>query len=167
MAYAGGGVDLDPRVCGQQLLEACLRLHLQVPEQIAVIGADNDELICNISQPPLSSVMINDEQRGYEAARMLDILMSGGTPPQNPVYVEPAGVISRASTDILAIDDPPLVEALRFVRERGCDGPRVVAERGECGDAGDPCGGEPRELHTGGSLRLRERAIVRDLRHAV
>jgi LacI family transcriptional regulator len=116
------GVMASTDFCGQQFLEACLRADFRVPEEIAVIGADNDELICNISSPPLSSVIINDEQRGYEAAAMLDCLMAGKTPPCNPVYIEPGGIASRASTDILAIDDEPLAAALRFVRDHACDG---------------------------------------------
>jgi LacI family transcriptional regulator len=107
---------------GQQFLEACQRAAVVVPEQVAVVGADNDELICNICFPPLSSVMINDEQRGYQAAAVLDQLMSGGEPPHETVYVEPLGVASRASTDILAIDDQTLAAALRFVRDHACEG---------------------------------------------
>jgi LacI family transcriptional regulator len=92
-----------------------------VPEHVAVIGADDDELICDICYPPLSSVIINDKQRGYEAASMLDRLMSGKAPPAQPVYVEPSGVVSRASTDILAIEDQMLAQALRFLRDHACE----------------------------------------------
>ena len=93
-----------------------------MPEQVAVIGADNDEPICQISFPPLSSVIINDDQRGYQAAAVLDRLMRGEPPPAEPIYIEPAGVVGRASTDILAIDDDAVVRALRFVRDHACDG---------------------------------------------
>src|SRR5204863_8853243 len=83
----------------------------------AVVGADNDEPICRIASPPLSSVMINDHQRGYEAAALLDRMMNGQPPPADPVYVEPVGVATRASTDIMAIDDAAVVKALRFLRD--------------------------------------------------
>jgi LacI family transcriptional regulator len=107
---------------GQQLLEACQRLGASVPEEIAVIGADNDEPICRISSPPLSSVIINDHQRGYEAAALLDRMMNGMPPPKETVFVEPAGVHARASTDSLAIEDAVVVRALRYVREQACEG---------------------------------------------
>jgi LacI family transcriptional regulator len=109
-------------IMGQQLLEACQRLRASVPEEIAVIGADNDEPICRIASPPLSSVVINDHQRGYEAAALLDRMMRGDPPPKQTVFVEPAGVFARASTDSLAIEDATIVKALRFVREQACEG---------------------------------------------
>ena len=117
------GVMATNDLMGQQILEACQRLRISVPEAIAVVGADDDEPICRIASPPLSSVIINDHQRGYEAAALLDRMMSQSEPPPTrPVYVEPIGVRARASTDILAIDDETVVRALRFVRERACDG---------------------------------------------
>src|SRR6185503_9750543 len=66
------GVMTSTDLMGQQFLEACQRAGVIVPEQVAVIGADNDELICNLCFPPLSSVIINDAQRGYQAAAVLD-----------------------------------------------------------------------------------------------
>jgi LacI family transcriptional regulator len=106
---------------GQQLLEACQRLSINVPEEVAVVGADNDEPICRIAYPPLSSVIINDHQRGYEAAALLDRMMRGEHPPKDPIYVQPAGVVARASTDILAIDDAAVLRALRYLRERATE----------------------------------------------
>lgn len=119
------GVMATNDLMGQQLLEACLRLRASVPEEIAVVGADNDEPICRIASPPLSSVIINDHQRGYEAAALLDRMMNGDPPPAGPTYVEPAGVFSRASTDSLAIEDATIVKALRFLRDHACDGASV------------------------------------------
>jgi LacI family transcriptional regulator len=115
------GIMATNDLMGQQLLEACLRLRIKVPEEVAVVGADNDEPICRITSPPLSSVIINDHQRGYEAAALLDRMMSGEPPPKQPIYVEPSGVCTRASTDVMAISDPALVQALRFLREHCCD----------------------------------------------
>ena len=106
---------------GRQILEACQRLAIKVPEEIAVVGADDDEPICRIAWPPLSSVIINDHQRGYEAAALLDRMMAGAAAPSEPIYVEPAGVATRASTDIMAIEDATVVEALRFLRDHCCD----------------------------------------------
>ena len=115
------GVMASTDLMGQQFLEACQRAGVIVPEQVAVIGADNDELVCNLCFPPLSSVIINDAQRGYQAAAVLDQMMNGQAPPPQPVYVEPSGVMSRASTDILAIDDPTLAAAVRIIRDHACD----------------------------------------------
>jgi LacI family transcriptional regulator len=116
------GVMASTDLLGQQFLEACQRAGVIVPEQVAVVGADDDEPVCRICFPPLSSVIINDDQRGYEAAAVLDRLMAGEPRPAGPVYVEPTGVTARASTDILAIDDEAIVAALRFVRDHACDG---------------------------------------------
>src|SRR5688500_15011437 len=116
------GVMTSTDLLGQQFLEACLRAGVVVPEQVAVVGADSDELICNLCSPPLSSVAINDDHRGYQAAAVLDRLMSGHPPPKETIYVEPGGVVSRASSDILAVDDQVIAGALRLVRERACAG---------------------------------------------
>lgn len=115
------GVMATHDLLGQQLLEACLRLRINVPEAVAVIGADNDEPICRICSPPLSSVIINDAQRGFDAAALLDRMMNGESAPPEPIYIQPAGVASRASTDIMAIDDDAIVRVLRFLREHACD----------------------------------------------
>jgi LacI family transcriptional regulator len=115
------GVMCTNDLSGQQLLEACQRLRINVPEEVAVVGADNDEPICRIASPPLSSVIINDHQRGYEAAALLDRMMRGQAPPKDPIYVEPAGVMARASTDVMAIDDAAVVRALRFLRDKACE----------------------------------------------
>lgn len=119
------GVMTSTDLMGQQFLEACLRAGVKVPEEIAVIGADNDEPICRVCSPPLSSVIINDHQRGYQAAAVLDRLMSGKPAPSEPIYIEPAGVCCRASTDIMAIDDAAVVTALRFIRNNACEGINV------------------------------------------
>lgn len=116
------GVMCTSDMVGQQCLEACLRVGVNVPDEIAVIGADNDEPICQICSPPLSSVIINDEQRGYMAASVLDRLMSGEPAPVETVWVEPAGVFSRASTDILAVEDEAVIIALQLIRDHACDG---------------------------------------------
>ena len=86
------GVMATNDLLGQQLLEACQRLRIRVPEEVAVIGADDDEPICRIASPPLSSVIINDQQRGYEAAALLERMMAGQSPPSEPIYIEPVRV---------------------------------------------------------------------------
>ena len=92
-----------------------------MPEQLAVIGVDNDEPICRIATPPLSSVILNDHQRGYEAAALLDRLMQGEPRPQGTDLDSTLRrVVARASTDFMAIDDAAIVKALRFLRENAC-----------------------------------------------
>ncbi len=110
----------DPR--GQLVLEAARRAGAAVPEQVAVIGVDNDEPLCEISSPPLSSIRPDHERVGYEGAALLDQMLRGAPAPQEPVYVPPAGLITRLSTDVLAIDDPNVATAVRFIREHACDG---------------------------------------------
>jgi len=114
----------------QRVLEACHRAAARVPDEVAVIGVGNDETICEFCDPPLSSVIPGHRQVGYEAARLLDHLMRGGRVPQEPLYLEPLGVVTRQSTDAIAVDDPDTIAAVRFIREHACDGIRVgdVAE---------------------------------------
>ncbi|MGC4003974.1 MAG: DNA-binding transcriptional regulator [Pirellulales bacterium] len=111
---------------GQHLLDACRRAELSVPEEIAVIGVDNDELLCGLCDPPLSSVDVNPRRVGFEAARMLDALMDGEKLPSEELLIEPLGAISRLSTDVLAIDNPEIATALRTIRRQACDGLSVA-----------------------------------------
>ncbi|MGC1273355.1 MAG: DNA-binding transcriptional regulator [Planctomycetaceae bacterium] len=106
----------------QQLLDACRDAGVAVPDEIAVIGVDNDELLCDLSMPPLSSVVPDSRRAGYEAARLLDQLLAGRKVPAEPVLVPPLGVATRQSTDVLAIDDRDVAQAIRFIREHACDG---------------------------------------------
>lgn len=112
---AGVMVCHDP--IGQRVLEACRRADVAVPEEVAVIGVDDDKPICEVSDPPLSSVIPGFRQIGYEAARLLDALMRGAAPPAAPVYFTPIGIAARQSTDILAVDDRDVADALRFIRQ--------------------------------------------------
>ncbi len=110
---------------GQQLLDACRRLSLAVPEEVAVIGVDNDELLCELSSPPLSSVIPNTHRTGYEAAALLDQMMSGVTVKPATYLIAPLGVATRQSTDVLAIDNRNIAQAVRYIREHACDGINV------------------------------------------
>jgi LacI family transcriptional regulator len=101
---------------GQQVLDACLL------GRIAVLGVDNDELICNFCNPPLSSVNPNAALIGYEAARLLNERMCGKPLPEMPLLIEPLGLVTRQSTDVVAIEDADIAAAVRFVRERACSG---------------------------------------------
>jgi len=104
-------------VCGRQVLQACVTAELPVPDDVAVVGVDNDELICELSDPPLSSVALDVERAGYESAQLLDGLMSGRIKKGYVVHVEPTHVVTRRSSDVIAQDDPLMVSALRFIRD--------------------------------------------------
>jgi LacI family transcriptional regulator len=110
----------DPR--GELVMEACRRVDVAVPEQAAIIGVDNDEPLCEVCNPPLSSVMPDHRRVGYEGAALLDRLMAGQPPPKEPIYIPPVGIVARQSTDVLAVADPVVAQALRFIREYACDG---------------------------------------------
>ena len=102
---------------GMQVLDACRRLGALVPEQVAVLGVDNDEHLCGLSIPPLSSIDINSEEVGWQAAKLLDQLMAGRKAPKVLQEVIPRGVVTRRSTDVLSTDDQDVVRAVRFIRE--------------------------------------------------
>jgi LacI family transcriptional regulator len=122
---AGIMVCSDQR--GSDVLEACLRAGVPVPGDVAVVGVDNDETLCEVCQPPLSSVCPHHAAVGYEAAARLADLMA--QPARNKGehrrFVPPRQVITRQSTDMLAVEDRAIATALRYIREHACEGPSV------------------------------------------
>ena len=105
-------VDADR---GRQLAEICHFANIRVPDEIAILAGDTDDLLCEVSTPPLSSVSVACERLGNDAAAMLHRMVMGEPAPAEPLLIAPHGVISRQSTDVLAIDDPTLVRALRYI----------------------------------------------------
>lgn len=107
--------------CTDQLgfwfLDACRRVGVAVPEEVAVVGCENDESLAGMSVPPLSSVQFNAEKTGYEAADLLARLMSGEKLNENFTFISPLGIVSRQSSDIVAVEDQEIAETLRFIRE--------------------------------------------------
>ena len=102
----------------QQVAEACKIAGLHIPEQVAIIGVDNDDMVCNLTNPQLSSIAVGWERAGYEAAELLDKLMTGKEKMKNQfIKVEPLYPVSRQSTDILAIEDTDIAKAVRFIRQ--------------------------------------------------
>jgi LacI family transcriptional regulator len=99
------------------LLQTCRRLGLRVPDQVAVIGVDNDPVIVSHAQPTLSSVARDDQQAGELAASLLDKLMAGHRDPQRVFFVPPAGVIARQSTETMAVDDSELAGLVQYIRQ--------------------------------------------------
>jgi LacI family transcriptional regulator len=107
---------------GQQVLTACRAIGVAVPDEVAVLGVDNDEVLCDLADPPLSSIIPDTRRIGYEAAACLDRMMCGEPPPGPTTVIPPLGVVTRRSTDVLAVDDRALAHAARFIRERACEG---------------------------------------------
>lgn len=104
--------------CGHYVIDACNNAALRIPDDVAVIGVDNDELICELADPPLSSAALNHEEAGYKAAELLDKMIAGqkiGTDTIIPL--ECSHVVVRQSTDVLAVNDHDLVKVIRFIRE--------------------------------------------------
>lgn len=112
---------------GVQVMEACKLADLPVPDAVGVIGVDNDEVVCGLADPAMSSVALNFERAGYESAQALDHLLrrQGGLPPQ--IFVQATHIVARRSTDVVAVEDPAVARAMRFIRDH-TRGPVAVAE---------------------------------------
>lgn len=111
------GVMTCNDIRGHQVVNACRRANLAVPEEVAIVGVDNDEIFCELCDPPLTSVALNTLQIGYEAAALLERIMDGGKSPEQPVLIPPLGIVSRRSSDVLAMSDRQLAAGARFMRE--------------------------------------------------
>ena len=111
----------------QQVLEACQLLGLHVPDDVAVLGVDNDEVLCELCSPPLSSVQPNARRTGAEAAAMLARMMTARRSVRVETrFVEPVRVVERQSTDVVSVADPQVAAALRFIRQHACEGANVA-----------------------------------------
>jgi LacI family transcriptional regulator len=106
---------------GQQVLEACRLAQLAVPEEVAVIGVHNDELLCELCDPPLTSVIPNARRAGFLAAGLLARMMQGDHVPPQVHYVEPIGVAARQSTDAVAVTEPKISAVVRFIRDHAAE----------------------------------------------
>lgn len=106
---------------GEQVLHACRNVGCAVPDEVAVLGVDDDELLCELTSPPMSSVVPDAYRTGYEAAAILDLRMRGRKHYPKRVRVKPLGLRRRQSTDTLATPDPYVAKAVRFIREHACD----------------------------------------------
>ncbi len=99
----------------RHVLEAARLAGLRIPDDLAVLGVDNDETLCELSTPSMSSVALDTDAIGYQGARMLHGLLRGRRAPKRTVLVPPLGVVARRSTDLLAMADPAVVAAIRFM----------------------------------------------------
>lgn len=110
---------------GFWLLDACQRAGLAVPEEVAVVGVEDDESLCETATPPLSSVRFSGMQIGYRAAGLLDRLMAGETIADRITLVPPQGITVRRSSDIVALEDRLVAKAVTYIREHAAQGLRV------------------------------------------
>ena len=110
-----------------RVAEAAARLGLRIPEDVALLGVDDDRYLCELAPIPLSSVAVPAERTGYEAAALLDRLLAGEAPAQQDVLLPPSGVVTRRSSDVIAIDEPHVASAVRFIREHVHETPSVEA----------------------------------------
>lgn len=111
------GIMVCTDQCGLALLEACRALKIPVPEQIAVVGVDNDLPLCEIGSPALTSIRAGHFRVGYEAARLLDSVIEGASPPSNPLLVPPTGIVTRGSSDTVAIQDSAVANGVNYIHQ--------------------------------------------------
>jgi LacI family transcriptional regulator len=113
------------------LMEACAAAGIRVPEDVAILGVDNDPLFCELCHPSLSSIDHNAVRIGWEAAHLLHRMMAGEEVGLEPIRVPPIRVVRRGSTDAMLSDDPLVAQALTAIHTRACDGltvPQLLAE---------------------------------------
>jgi LacI family transcriptional regulator len=103
--------------CGSQIVEACKLARLAVPDAVGIVGADNDELVCGLSDPPMTSIALNFERAGYASALALEQLMRRSRPRAFHIKVPATHVVARRSTDVVAVEDRSLAKALSFIRD--------------------------------------------------
>jgi len=119
------GVLTWAAIQGRSVIDACRRAGLFMPEDVAVLSGVDDPLLCEASQPQLSAIAVNAEQIGETAAELLQLLIEQRPAPSSPIRIPPSGIITRQSTDTLAIDNPELVQAIGFIREHASEAIKV------------------------------------------
>jgi len=110
---------------GRDVLDACRWAGILVPEQIAVLSGDDDPLLAETCSPPLSGIAGAAEQIGHEAAALLERLMRKRRPPKRPTFIPPTGVVTRRSTETLAMENADLVQAVAYIRDHAAEPIRV------------------------------------------
>ncbi|TPH04205.1 xylose operon transcription regulator XylR [Haemophilus haemolyticus] len=109
----------------RHLLQACEYSKIAVPEELCVIGIDNEELIQYLSRVSLSSVEQGAREIGYQAAKLLHKLLNGQKAPSTPILIPPITVHTRNSTDYRSLSDPLVIQAMHYIRHRACHGIKV------------------------------------------
>ena len=111
------GILAHNDIRGRHLVDACRRMGIAIPDDVAVLGVDNELPHCEMSNPPLSSIVTDAERIGYEAGSLLDQLMNGRDPTPKRLLIPPMGIVVRQSTDVTATADQHVARAVRFIRE--------------------------------------------------
>ncbi len=93
---------------------------LHVPNDVAVLGTQDDDLVCKSISPSISSINLPYEEVGYEAARIMDILLRGAPPPANPIQLDPLSVTERQSTHLMAVPDLHIQKAITYIQKNAC-----------------------------------------------
>lgn len=101
---------------GQNIIDACIAANIRVPDEIAILGMDNDELVCDLCPVPLSSIVFNHERVGYEAAALLHQMIKQKI-IRNNIHLKPLYVAARKSTDIMQIEDEDIADAIKFIKD--------------------------------------------------
>lgn len=105
---------------GRCLSEVCRDHQIAIPEEVSILGVNDDPLICNLANPPLSSISIPWDKIGFTAATLMDQVISQKIRLPQQILIPPQGIVTRQSSNLLAIDDPQLARAIRFIRENAC-----------------------------------------------
>jgi LacI family transcriptional regulator len=116
------GILAHNDVRGRHLADACRRLEISVPDDVAILGVDNELPHCEMSLPALSSIVTDAERIGFEAATLLDQMIEGPPPEQLRILIPPIGIVTRQSTDVTATTDPNVADAVKFIREYAFEG---------------------------------------------
>jgi LacI family transcriptional regulator len=111
---------------GLDVLEACRASRLRVPEEVAVVGVNNDQVLCALGSPPLTSIEHGTERMGYEAAMLLERMMGGEKPRRRRFVIDPVGITTRRSSDVLAIEDRSVADAMAFINVHATKGIKVA-----------------------------------------
>lgn len=103
-------------LCGKFIVDSCRRNSIAVPQEVAVLGVDNDDILCDLTYPSLSSIELNTERGGFDAAALLDKIMKGVEVDTKTIVIEPVRVQERQSTGIIAVDDRIVSDVLSFIK---------------------------------------------------
>ena len=102
---------------GNRITEICKVNNIRVPDKIAILGVDNDEIICNLSDPPLSSISQNIVRGGFEAAALIEHLLNDEEATYRDVVLQPVNIINRLSTDFYSTTDAHIQTALKYIHQ--------------------------------------------------
>jgi LacI family transcriptional regulator len=111
------GILAHNDVRGRHLVDACRRLSIAMPDEVAVLGVDNELPHCEMCNPPLSSIVTDSERIGFEAAALLHQLMDGKRPNPMRILIPALGIVVRQSSDVTATEDVHVAKAVRYIRE--------------------------------------------------